>query len=588
MIDLGLQTDLNRLHSAIDHSRDAAEPFRRNRKRMMKEFVGSHYNDNGASHEVLVNLLAMTADVYTIGLAAGSPCVSITTPHRELWPFAYQWQQAINSFVKEIRFAETHQQIVLDAFFSFGIAKIYQAEWEPIQFDEDIWADPGRPYIGRISPDDFGMDMTVKEIRRCRFMWDEYRVSWEAVQTSEDFDRSVINEMNPTSKWERSDEQVHDITSGSVTDDDDYEPMVDLMDVYLPELHKVAVFPRHGKGRPLKVLDVGPEGGPFEMLTFADVPDNVMPSSPAQNLMPLHLLYNGLMRKQSRQAKRQKTNPVYRPAGAEDAKRMQRHGDGEWIKVNNPNDVSVVNQGGVDQGNLAFSMGVYDLFDRAAGNLTAMAGLGAQTGTVGQEELIHSAVSRKEAKMQDRDQSFVAKCMSRLGHLMWADKFLNIPMSEEVEPHTGVYADTSWTPEQREGDFFQYNFDVEPYSMHYEPPYAKTQRMERLIAAFQNLYPLIQEAGGTLDVQELFKQYGELLRFPQADQLITFNAPTSVERPGPQGVNQGMPAETTRNYVRHNVPTGGTQESRSNVLQQALMNNAPNQDQMASMMRPPA
>lgn len=116
MIDLGLQTDLNRLHSAIDHSRDAAEPFRRNRKRMMKEFVGSHYNDNGASHEVLVNLLAMTADVYTIGLAAGSPCVSITTPHRELWPFAYQWQQAINSFVKEIRFAETHQQIVLDAF----------------------------------------------------------------------------------------------------------------------------------------------------------------------------------------------------------------------------------------------------------------------------------------------------------------------------------------------------------------------------------------------------------------------------------------------------------------------------------------
>tara|TARA_R100001594_G_scaffold93186_1_gene127529 strand:+ start:2647 stop:4413 length:1767 start_codon:yes stop_codon:yes gene_type:complete len=587
MLNLGNQLHIDRLYTAINHSREAMRPFRLNRKRMIEEFVGSYYNSNGAKYEVLVNLLAITAETYTIGLAAENPRVRVSTEHRDLWPFAYRYRCNINKMIKEMRFAQTHQQIVLDAFFSIGVSKTFQREWETIQLEDDVWADPGRPYVGRVSPDDFVMDMSVKDIRRCRFMVDEYRVAWESIVNDKSYDPKIVAKLAPSSKWDRGEEQTHDITQGSMVDDDDYEPMVDLMDVWLPELNKIGVFARHRQEKPLKLLDPGPEGGPYDQLIFTDVPDNVMPTSPASNLMGLHLLYNGLLRKQARQAKRQKSNPVFRPTGADDAKRLQRYGDGEWVKTNDPRNVGVVNQGGVDQGNVAFSMNVYDLWDRSAGNISAMAGLGAQADTAKAEELIHRAASRKEAKLINRDEAFQARVMSKVGHLMWADEFLGIESSYEVGRGTGAYVDMSWNVNLREGDFWQYNFEVEPYSSNYESPEAKVGKMERLIAVVERMYPLVAQAGGSIDVQEIVRQYGDLLNFPEADLLVTFATPPNVERPGIQ-VKSGMPQNTSREYVRRNVPTGGTQQSRNQIMQQVLGNGSANQDQLDSLSLPGA
>jgi hypothetical protein len=571
MIDLGSKTDVNRLKSAIDAARDAMRPFRTNRKEMLREFVGTWYNTNGARYEVLVNLLNLTADVYTIGLAANRPRVQVQTPFRDLWPFAHRWQVGINNLIKEMRFAETMQAIVLDAMFTLGIAKTHLGDSDPIQLEDDEWYDPGRPYISRISIDDFVMDLSVKDIRRCKFMSDEYRVSWDSCKQHPGFDRKVLKLLSPTSKHDRGEEQANDIAAGAIVDDDEYEPMVDLIDVWLPELYSVATFARHRFEKPLLVEPWdGPEGGCYDLLIFGDVPDNVMPSSPLQNLMSLHLLYNGMLRKQARQAKRQKTNPAYRPDGAEDAARLQKANDGEWVKTRDPQAINVISQGGVAPENVAFSIAILDLFDRQAGNLQAMAGLGPQAGTVGQEQLIHAAVSRKEAKMQGRVHSFTAALLGKLGHLMWADEVLEVPGDFEVAPGTGVHVDASWTPEMREGDFWQYNFEIEHCSMNYEPPEVKLQKIERAMGQLLQMFPIIQAAGGTIDVQELTRIYAEGLGVPQLENVVTFALP-SMQTGGGGEEGGHMPQSTTRNYVRHNVPTGGTQQSRRSALQQALL-----------------
>ncbi|MCU0962874.1 MAG: hypothetical protein MUF48_22490 [Pirellulaceae bacterium] len=570
MIDLGNTQDLHRLYSAIDASRQALRPFRQNRLKILREFVGSYYNTQGAQFEVLVNLLNITADAYTIGLAARTPRVRVTTPHVQLRSFGYRYQQALNHYIEEIHFRETLQQIVLDAFFTGGIAKVFLAEWQSIQLLDDVWADPGRPYCCRVSFDDFGLDMSVKDVRRCKFMWDEYRVPWSAVTSDGDYDQSVVKLLAPSSKWERGEEQAQQISSGALVDDDEYEPMCDLMDVWLPDLEQVAVMSRHVPGKPLKVVEAGPEGGPYKWLSFAEVPDNVIPTSPAQNLMGLHLLYNGLMRKQARQAKRQKTNPTYRPESVEDAERLKRVNDGDWVKVQDPQGINVIQMGGVDQANLAFSIGVLDLFDRQAGNLRAMAGLGPTAPTLGQEQMIYSAASRKEAKMQHRVHVFVAEVMEAIGHLLWADQTLTIPHTVELVPGSGATLSIDWTPDLREGDFWQYNFEVEPYSMVYEPPEQQAQKMERVIGQLVNLYPILAQSGGTLDVQELVRHYAEVLNMPELTHIVTFSQPPTMDRGGPAG-EQHMPAQTTRNYVRRNVPTGGTPEHRSHVMQQVLL-----------------
>jgi hypothetical protein len=585
VIDLGKQSDVQRLYTAIDSSRDAARPFRQNRVSMLREFVGSYYNAEGAQYEVLVNLMNMTADAYTIGLAARRPRVRISTEKTELNWFAHLFSKHLNHLIEEIHFLQTLQMIVLDAFFTLGVSKVFMTDWKHIQIDDDVWADPGRPYIKRLSFDDFGLDMSAKDVRSCKFMWDEYRVPWESVENNPHYDKSVVKQLSPSSKWERGEEEANQITSGSIVDDDEYTPMTDLMDVWLPDINKVAICARNFPLKPLQLVDAGPEGGPYHLLSFAEVPDNVIPTSPAQNLMGLHLLYNGLMRKQSRQAKRQKINPTYRPSATEDAGRMKRVNDGDWVKVNDPAGINVINQGGVDQASVAFSIGVLDLFDRQAGNLRAMAGLGPQAPTLGQEQLIYSASSRKEAKMQQRVHDYTALLMQSVGQLMWQDKFYSRVLEEEVGRGTGVYAKLQWKPGLREGDFLEYLFDIEPYSMTYEPPEAKVQKMERAITQFSSLYPILQQSGGTIDVQELVKFYLEAMHLPELENIITFSQPPEQSMQTPEG--PGMPASTTRNYVRQNVPTGGTPEARSANLQAANLRVGTNmnQDQAASLSR---
>lgn len=592
LISLESDTDLHRLYSAINASRQALEPFRKTRTEMIREFVGSRYNENGARFPVLVNLLAMTAEAYTMGLVANNPKVKITTPHKQLWPFARRWEVGITNLLKEIHFADTLQKIVLDAFFTIGVAKIYHQEWNQVLIGDE-WVDPGRPFVDHVSVDDFGMDMSVRDISKCRYMWDEYRVPWQALKDDPDMDPKVIDRMAPTSKHDRGEETARDITSGDLVDDDELEPMVDLMDVWLPDLGVVATFPRHVQGsRPLKVVDSGYEGGPYRVLTFSDVPDNVMPSSPAQQLIELHELYNGLVRKQARQAKRQKTNPIYRPNASEDANRLKKYSDGEWVKVQDPKAVGVIQQGGVDQSNVAFSMSVFDLFDRQAGNLSAMLGLGPQASTLGQEQLIYQSVSRKEAKMQSRVHAFTASVIEALGMLMWNDVMLEIPSSVDVSSNgLGVYVDMSWTPETREGDFWQYNFDIHRASMNYESPQVRMQKMEAAVAQILQMYPILQASGGTIDVQELVKQIAESRNIPELENVVTFSGPPAHMRPGPQGETSQvpqMPQQTTRNYVRRNVPTGGTPQARSMAMQDVLLNAGRTNQQQRNVLARPA
>lgn len=575
MIDLTSEIHIQRLFAAIDSSRDGMKPFRENRTSMLKEYVGSHYNGNGAPYEVIVNLIAQTADVYTIGLAANNPKVNITTNSRELLPFANRFKVGINNQIKEMRFSQTLQSIVLDSLFGLGISKTHLAESDPIQLDDDVWADVGKIYVGRISLDDFVMDLTAKEVRRCKFMADEYRVSWETCKNHEAFDKDVLSKMSATSKQNRSVEQANDISGGLLTDDDEYEPMVDLIDVWLPEIKSIATFPLNHPTKPLAVLPWdGAEGGCYDLLSFSDVPDNVLPSSPMSNLRALHDLYNGLIRKQSRQAKRQKTNPAYRPDAQDDANRLKQASDGDWVKVKDPAGVNVIKQGGVAQENVAFSIGIMDLFDRQAGNLSAMAGLGAQAGTVGQEELIHAAVSRKEAKMQQRVHSYTASVMGKIGHMMWADEFLELSGETEAIAGSGIMVESSWTPEHREGDFWQYNFDIIPGSTNYESTEAKIGKIERAMEKLQQMYPMIQAAGGEIDVEALTRVYAEYLEIPEIQNIITFSQSLNqMDAMGGGGSEQRMPSNTTRNYVRRNVPTGGTPQARSQALQQSMYGN---------------
>ena len=370
----------------------------------------------------------------------------------------------------------------------------------------------------------------------------------------------------------------------SETQEAGIEPMIDLMDIWLPKDNLVLTMPVGENTKPIRVVEwEGPESGPFHMLSLTcEVPDNIMPISPAMNLKPLHDLINGLMRKQRRQAQRQKDIPFYQAGHQDDARRIESASDGEWTRVDNPESVNVMKMGGVDSQNQAFSMAMKETYDRMAGNLQMMAGLGPQSDTLGQDKLIHGAVSKREANMQYRVVDFTARICSDLGSLLWQDEVLEIPQTFDS---AGATFRADWNPEVREGNFIDYNFAVEPYSMMYKSPSERVQGITNFVTQIAlPMQGMMEQYGGTIDIQEIVDMYAELMDMPRLKQIVKFQH-DKPDRPGPTPEQPGKATHTTRESVRRSVPTGGTENSRSNVMQQVLQGSQPNQQQMAQMGR---
>jgi len=605
MIDLGKKRDYDSLWTAMKGSHKALQPFRENRRKAIENYVGSEWGEVAEDRrQVLVNILALTARTYMMSLAANRPNVLITADDIQLKPFARKYQVGINNLFEEMRFERTMRQIVLDAFFSIGIAKVYRAPGKPVEIPNPMmpaepgfgatqqdwddyrqiqqlmssttWVDPGKPFVERISLDDYIYDTQARSFERARFHAHEYRVPLSEIRKDDRFDKKIVKRLSSGSKWNglsfgTHEEQAKDMIGDNHMDHDEVEPMVTLVDLYLPFEQKWAVLAADDSLAPLFVDDWdGPESGPFHHLRFDEVPDNAMPLAPAQNLRLLHQLMNSMMRKQARQANRQKDITTFQ-GDEKDARQVQAANDGDVLRVNNPDSLNVLKYGGVDQMNLAFYQVIDGVYNRMAGNLDAMAGLGPQSKTASQDAMINEAVSQAEARMQYSVVEFVSDVAYDVGHMMWTDEVLQIN-GTYTDPQLMFPVNANWTPEMREGDFLQYRFDIEPYSMAYKSP---AQRLGQIGQAIQMLAPAIQMGTVQLNGAALADTAAELLNEPRIREIIQTAPP-----PDPmmqQGGGGGGVDNGPRKYIRENISTQGTPDSQRVQLAQQFSSGASQQ-----------
>jgi hypothetical protein len=587
------ETDRSRLFKAIEYSTRNLRPYREMRKKFVTDYVGSYYNSGSKTNnkEVIMNLMYQTAETYTMSLAANRPRILVTSQFHELAGFAHNFQRTVNNLIEEIHLEETIRSAVLEAFFSMGVIKVYNGESGFVKLEgEDEWLDPGKPFAENISFDDYIYDIEATTKSKMRFELNKYKMNREKALNDSSFDKKVLEDLQVYRREggmhdHQPDTPLRDTFFGE-SKPEALESELELMDVWLPMDNLVVTFSNGQETKPLRIVEwEGPEAGPFHTLTLAaEVPDQIMGVSPAMNLKPLNDIINGLLRKQKRQAQRQKDIPFYQDGAHEDAQRLQRAADGEWTRVSNPESVNILKMGGVDQQNQAFTMNMQEQFDRMAGNLQMMAGLGPSSETATQDKLIHGAVSKREANMQYRVVDFTAEICKDLGWLLWTDEVNERENNFELE---GQQFKSKWSPEQREGDFLQYNFDVEPYSMMYKSPSERLNNITQYIT--QIAMPMQQDmmqSGGSIDFEELTNLYSELLDIPRLKQVIRFEDPKE-DRPGPNPAEPPQANKVTES-IRRSVPTGGTPASRSHVMQQTLNGGQPNQQQVAQMGRTPA
>jgi len=571
-IDVFSTQDRSRLWSAIKRSRDAMVPFDNNRTEMLRDYAGPLYSPHSSRKTArYVNKLNTTASIYQSALCFNNPQCKITSFNQKNWPFCRRFEVNINKVVANIDLRTTLQECLLDAFFLLGAAKVRMADAGLREVEPDVWMDVGTPWANRISFSDLILDMPNRSIRTMRFYGDRYRASFDAVQGRDDYDRKVKAKMSPSSKNNQNSDsdRADQIASGNSVDDDEIEPMCWLMDIYFPMQGQLVTFSADNDTLPpLKVQNnVGSELGPYKFLSLGYMPDNVIPSTPAQQLVLLDRLTNRLYSKLAAQATRQK-NYVLIPKGAEkDGEANKNAHDGEYVMVVDPKSAVFVNTPGVDGNTNAFFLAAQEIYNTQSGNERVLGGLGSTADTATQEQMLAAGAGGRIAFMKGAVNQFASDILREIGCLMWNDEALTIDSSIDAE-NTGYRVPTSWEPGKRQGIFDHYEFSVEPNSMVFRPPEAKLQTLKQFAADYLQMMPAIQ--AGIFDGQEFTRIYASYTNTPE---ILRLAKQMQAEMAAGDSHQATKAPVTERNVTRSNVSRGPTGTGMEAVMGQMMQGN---------------
>jgi len=552
-------TEVSRLVTAFDHSRRKMLPFRERRLHAIRQFVGGNWSDGGAADRVPVNFMEMAISIYRRQVAARAPRVMVRSKSDRHISFADDIEIALNLLIEDIEFDDTMRRWVLDAMFGLGIMKVGLApgnQYEIMGFTHD----PGQPFADVVDYEDFVFDVTAKRWEQVQFCGNRYCLPREAVLDLKMFKGKKLEKYERRTTNEQGDEKISNLVDdGGSYGEESYLDLVELWDIWLPYEGVVATFQCGPDGgieqrEPLRIVEWdGPEEGPYHLLSFGDVPGQIMPLSPASLMIDLHELGNRVFRKLGRQADRQKTITLVASGNQDDGARITAANDGDAISVDRPEATKDIRFGGVDQSALAFFQQLRQLTSYFGGNLETLGGLNNVTNTASQEQLVKGQATMRIADMQERATAAVTKVIKSLAYYMWTDPVRTVRVQKPI-PGTDMSVDVDIKPERRNGEFLDYAIEIVPFSMQSRTPSERFQTASQVMQTFIiPMAPLLQQRGLVPDIEAFLKMSAELSGTPEIESLVMKVEPQEMMQGPPApggGGGGGMPANTTRNYVR--------------------------------------
>jgi hypothetical protein len=583
---------LGRLRDAMRFSRKKLEPFRRRQKEAIEQYVGIDYSDGGSDKPVLLNLMEIAANIYERQLAARPPKVLVFTHSRKLRSHGVKLEQAMNSMLRTYDVHNALRRCVRSSLFSMGICKvgtqvIGNYEEEGFSFTKT------RPYVASVSLDDWVHDMTSHVPEEIDYCGHRYRMSLESAKKDKSFNKSArenLTSMEDFSFNESGDERTSTITQGASQHEGQLEDKIELWEIWLPKERLIVTLGPNEGDKPLKVVEWdGPPNplGPYHLLYFNEVDGNSMPLAPAMLWRGLHEVSNGLFRKLVREAQRFKVIGLTRGVDSEDADRIRMASDGEIVGVDNPEAIQEKMFGGIDQRNFAFMLQIKQLFSWQAGNLDLMGGLGAQSETATQDQLLHASASQRMSGMQDEVRLFTKKVIRDWGFHLWSDPVESYPVRLNEQPVGPV--ETFLTPEERAThDFLLHEVDIEPYSMQFVSPQERLAKLNQIIGqVVLPSLPMMQQQGLGIDYKELLNTFSRYSDLPELKDIIVGleDVPPGSDQMGPSGGGApGMPASTHRVNERISRP-GASPRGAEQTLVNTMMGGNPQQAEQGAMAR---
>ena len=538
------------------------------------QYVGRNYSEEGTSEEVPINLLALYVSIVQRSLVAKTPRVMLSTFQFANKPSVDAMQTWVNKEMEDMHIARTLQRWVVDALFSIGIIKVALAT--PSDAAKYQWnLQGGQPFAMPVDLDDFVYDMHARDWDEVSFIGHRYRAALDTIRDSKLYNKArknLVASYDPLYN-EEGDERIDVIgrTTYGAANTEEFEEMVDLWEVYLPRHRQVVTLASDNAGNPdpsggdedaLRVQRwLGPEAGPYHILGFQQVPGNIMPKAPIQDLYDLHCTANNLYRKLCRQAQNLKKVLCYGGTAEADGERFRTANDGDVVRCDHPDQVKEIVMRQPDQQLMAMFLDCVQRFSVMAGNLEMLGGLSPQSKTATQDKLLNANASGTMASMQETVTTAVAKVIKALCWY-WKHDPLSIQKSTFSVPGLPEASIVrSVTPQQRRQiPWDEMDIKVDPYSYQMQTPQGRLQQLQQVVqTTVIPMMQLLQQQGIMFDMHAYLKKMGAYLDCPDITEILTIATPPETQtQSGGQPPTQ--PAQTERTYNRVSMP--GTHTAR--------------------------
>jgi hypothetical protein len=561
---MSFDTKFDRLTKAVDWSVRQMDKPRSERINAIRQFVGFHYGDDGSPKKVPVPLLKLAVNIYVRSLAARSPKVLVSTRFPELKPTAANLELAINDIPDEIKLTPVLRQIVTEALFSMGIAKIGLHTVGQV-----LGIEYGESFVDCVTLDDYIVDMSAKSYSQIQFEGNDYWLTRKQMEaagwTKRDLALLDAAAEEETTVGDQGQERAESVAvDGSL---ESYEKRFHVRDLWLPDEELVVTYLAKSKKQLHRTEWTGPRFGPYIRLGFDNVPGNLLPLSPVSVWYDLHELANALFRKLGRQADKQKTVQGFQGGNDQDVTNFRDATDGDGITWSGAQPETLT-AGGVDAKTLAFFMQVKELASYFGGNLDALGGLSPQAETLGQDKLLTESAGAQLRDMQAMTADFTREVFRSLAFYEWNDPVKTRTLEKRAPGLEHIPLTVTWNHQSRVGSLDEYDLDIDVYTMLDDSPSLKLQRLGYIMDKYiGTLLPEIQRQGGMVDVQEIFSLVAKLADFEELNKIVQFSTEASQPQEGQQVPG---PNQTQRTYERVSRP-GATPRGKSDAMQRILL-----------------
>ena len=471
-----------KLSRVLDANFNGMSRMRTARVRFLNQMVGRFYAkvQAGFSEELKaapVNLLHTATTTVVPNLVFNNPQIKMRTDILEYRDYSEVLALGVNRAIREMEFRMTLRKCVMDSIFAAGFLKMGLAASERIITIDGVDVNIGQPFAERVDPDDMILDMNARDWDEQSFIANRFTVSKEdAIRQGIDADlitRSSSRFDNPKGLREAS-----ALTGAQSGRDSMLFEKVDMVDMWIPSEQKVFTMvwrPGTTATQFTRIADhAGTEKGPYHMLGYTFVPDNILPVPPASIWFDLHILANRIARKIARQADKMRRVLIYGGEAVNDAEAIRDSMDGEAIRVNDVDGVKSIDYGGTTEDAYVYMDWIKRQFSEQAGSLDQLSGQSAGAETLGQSEILQANANVRLEDLQNQVSNFVGKAATDIAFFLHTDPLIELPLIRRTQ---GVDEQVMYTPEMRKGTFLQYMATVVPFSMTRQDPNVKIRRM---------------------------------------------------------------------------------------------------------------